>query len=423
MMDETTIPTDLTETESGLYYQGAHPLLTIDNIRSVMPRFDAMSIAEYDGEKLYHVGDKMRWNGSLWVCKKQCKGINPDNSDFNEDYNDDYGSIFWEEYDQLREYLMNAVNNGIATMANEFVTRKTLDRSGKSLFEHKYFFDATGRIRNRIPTAHCLVGYEIQPMKGMGVTTQIHKIGLQMSGANGVVRVYLFHSSMEDPVKVFDLRVMKNGGYQWFTISDTFLPYSGENGAGGTWYLCYHQDEMPDGMEAINISKDWSKEPCSGCNVGSVEDWRTMTKYIRVSPFRVGVGKSFYRNPKMFDIDAIQYTPQSCYGMNCEISIGCDLTDFMLAQRNIFASVLQKQVAYDMLKRIAFNPEVTVNRNQVNAGRFQDLIMELDGNTYTRSGGIRGDLKKAYDALELDTEGMDSACMACKRKGVRYTIA
>lgn len=417
------VPEDMTESESGLYFQGAHPLLTIDNIKSVMPRFDGSAIEDYDDEREYKAGDKMRYSGKMWRCIAPCKGKSPDYSDYSDDYGDDFGSYYWEEWSRVGEYLAKAVDNGVATMANEFVSRKTLDKASKGLFEHKCLFDATGRVKNRIANAHCLVGYEIQPMRGMGVSTQIHKIGLQMTGATGVVRVYLFHSSQEKPVRVMDVRVTKNGGYQWYAMNDLFMPYMGEYGVGGCWYLCYHQDEMPEDMEAVNISKDWSKEPCSGCNVGSVEDWRVMTKYIRVSPFRVAVPKTFTRKPEMFDVADVIYTPQSCYGMNCEISIGCDLTDFMISQKRMFANVLQKQVAYDMLRTIAFNPEVTVNRNQNNVAKQQDIILELDGNTYTRSGGIRGELKKAYDAIELDTEKMDSVCMACRRKGVRYTMA
>lgn len=419
--DDKAVPQDLMESESGLYYQAAHSLLTIDNIKSAMPKINT-DYEPYDSEKYYYVGDKMKWHDKAWKCMKDCKGINPDNSDWNEDYNDDFGSLFWEEYSPMREYLTRAVDNGVAAVANEFVTRKTLEQSSKSLFEHKCLFDTVGRIRNRITNTHNLVGYEIQPLKGAGVTTQIHKIGLQMNGGNGVVRIYLFHSSQSKPIKVFNLRVLKNSGYQWFPLQDCFLPYMGEHGVGGAWYLCYNQDDLPMDMEAVNISKDWSKEPCRGCNVGSIEDWRVMTKYIRVSPFRAYVDRDFAKNPTMFDNADIEYTPQRCYGMNCEISIGCDLTDFMLSQKGMFASVLQKQVAYNMLRDIAYNPYVNVNRNQNNVAR-QDIVMELDGNTYTRSGGIRSELKKAYDALELDTEGMDSACMACKRKGVRYTIA
>ena len=128
---------------------------------------------------------------------------------------------------------------------------------------------------------------EIIPVRAMGVTMQIHKIGLQMVGATGKIKMYLFHSSQEAPIKTFELDFTNtNGGFQWFDVKDLYLPYiSDGTDAGGAWFLCYNQDELPFGMEALNVSKDWSKEPCGTCNIGSIEVWRELTKYVQVSPF------------------------------------------------------------------------------------------------------------------------------------------
>jgi hypothetical protein len=53
------------------------------------------------------------------------------------------------------------------------------------------------------------------------VTAKIERIGLQMTGATGVVRVYLFHSSQVEPIAVQDLEFTKtNGGFQWFDMKD-----------------------------------------------------------------------------------------------------------------------------------------------------------------------------------------------------------
>jgi hypothetical protein len=57
-----------------------------------------------------------------------------------------------------------------------------------------------GRIRATQPNAHKLVGFEIIPVRAMGVTAQIHRVGLQMTGGTGIVKLYLFHSSQIDPV-------------------------------------------------------------------------------------------------------------------------------------------------------------------------------------------------------------------------------
>ena len=81
---------------------------------------------------------------------------------------------------------------------------------------------------------------------------------------------------------------------------------------------------------------------------------------------------------------------------------GCDLTDFIISQRQMFQTVIQRQVAAIGLRTLAMNPNVRVNRNQSNASRT-DILYELDGNTSgVRPGGLGYDLKKAYEALRLE---------------------
>lgn len=420
---DKAIRTPLLRSESGLYFNQAHPLLTLDNVRSILPDQSQMTIEEWDNETPYKVGKVVSLDGTQYICRIANTGNNPSSTDFNDDYNEDYGNAYWSVYDQLSEYLDKAIDSGITAMVANFTAKKTLNKESKSLLDHKCLFDVTGRAANRIATTHCLVGYEITPLRGMGVTTQIHRIGLQMTGADGVVPVYLFHSSQTDPVATFNLRVQKKDTYQWFSLTDIFMRYmDGTTNAGGSWYLCYWQDEMPEGMEAVNIVRDWSKDPCQSCGGGDTMMWRTMTRYMRVSPFRVGVDDDFAVSPYLPEISSIVYTPNYCYGMNMEISIGCDVTDFIISQKMMFANVLQKQVAYDLLRTIAYNPDSVVNRNQLNVSR-QDFLFELDGNSYTHSKGIRGELNTAYDALDLDTTNMDSACLACTKTGVKFKLA
>ena len=99
--------------------------------------------------------------------------------------------------------------------------------------------------------------------------------------------------------------------------------------------------------------------------------------------------------------------------------MGCDLTDFIIEQRGIFATVLQKQIAAIALRTMALNPSVRVNRNQSNVS-MQNILYELDGNTQGRQGGIGYELKKAYEALSLNTQGIDRICLSCNNHGVKY---
>lgn len=411
------IDDNLTQTESGLYFQGAHPLLTLDNMEAIMPDdwgiqypvWDALT--QWKQNKVVQYGNDTNGNKLFWKAKADNVGEEP-----TED------SLFWSKYNILSDFLERMTRNGIATAIQTFTQIKQLDKETRNLLERRTFFDGAGRIRATLQNNHKLVGFEIVPVRAMGVTAKIEKIGLQMTGGTGVVRMYLFHSSQIDPIKTFDLNfTVTNGGFQWFPLTDCYLPYiSDKNNAGGSWFLCYNQDELPAGMEAINVSKDWSREPCGTCNIGSVEVWRELTKYLQVTPFMYNAPETFAEYPELWDIAYTMYTRTQNYGLNCEITIGCDLTDFIISQRQIFQTVIQRQVAAIALRTLAMNPNVRVNRNQSNATRM-DILYELDGNTSgVRPGGLGYDLKKSYEALQIDTQGLDHICLACNNRGVRY---
>jgi hypothetical protein len=412
------IDSDLTRSESGLMFQGAHPLLTLDTMRAIMPDDWGYQYPEWNSRETYSAGTIVRYDLNGNDDELYWESIRDNNT------NEIPGEsvLFWKPYNILSDFLERVTRNGIATAIQTFTQIKQLDKETRNLLERRTFFDGAGRIRATLQNTHKLVGFEIVPVRALGVTAKIEKIGLQMTGGTGIVKMYLFHSSQIDPIKTFDLDFqVKNGGFQWFTLEDCFLPYiSKDNNSGGSWFLCYNQDELPQGMEAINVSKDWSREPCGTCNIGSVEVWRELTKYLQVTPFMYNAPETFAEYPELWDIAYTMYTNTQNYGLNCEITVGCDLTDFIISQRQIFQDVIQKQVAVIALRALAMNPNVRVNRYQSNATRT-DILYELDGNTSgVRPGGLGYQLKKAYEALKLDTQGLDRVCLSCNNRGVRY---
>lgn len=412
------IDSDLTRSESGLMFQGAHPLLTLDTMRAIMPDDWGYQYPEWNSRETYSAGTIVQYDLNGNDDELYWESIRDNNT------NEIPGEsvLFWKPYNILSDFLERVTRNGIATAIQTFTQIKQLDKETRNLLERRTFFDGAGRIRATLQNTHKLVGFEIVPVRALGVTAKIEKIGLQMTGGTGIVKMYLFHSSQIDPIKTFDLDFqVKNGGFQWFTLEDCFLPYiSKDNNSGGSWFLCYNQDELPQGMEAINVSKDWSREPCGTCNIGSVEVWRELTKYLQVTPFMYNAPETFAEYPELWDIAYTMYTNTQNYGLNCEITVGCDLTDFIISQRQIFQDVIQKQVAVIALRALAMNPNVRVNRYQSNATRT-DILYELDGNTSgVRPGGLGYQLKKAYEALKLDTQWLDRVCLSCNNRGVRY---
>ena len=424
---EHHIDGELCRSESGLTFQGAHPLVTLNNVRAIMPDDYLYQYPEWNAIVTYKVGKKVRHNGIVWIANHDNVGEEPVKSDFNQDFNNDFGGPSpWVIWNMESDFVRLMTINGINTAVQTFIQEKQLQQETRDLLERRTFFDGAARLAATIDPTEKIVGFEIVPVRAMGVTTKIERIGLQMVGATGTVKLYLFHSSQVAPMRVVELNFTNtNGGFQWFNLKDPlYLPYistTDENGndSGGAWFLCYNQNELPFGMQALNVSKDWSVEPCQTCLGGSIESWRQLTKYLQVSPFSIHAPADFEQFPEMFDIAKLGYTNTMNYGMNAEITVGCDLTDFIISQRAIFASVIQKQVAATVLRTIAMNPDVRVNRNQVNVTR-DELLYELDGAPTGRASGLGYELKQAYRALSLDTRNLDRICLQCNNHGVKY---
>ena len=416
---DTALPDDIAPvlgfSESGLYFNGAHPLVTTANIEAVMPENFGMGYAPYNPIRTYERGDIVTFEGAVWFALGRMRGIAPGTSaDFNMDYNDDF-AVGWMRYSSVSAYLQKLTDDGIAKVVTTFIERKKLARETRSLVSRRTLFDGAGRIANSTDNEGRLVGIEVLPVRAMGVTTKIERIGLQFTrSADITVRIY--HSSQVFPVYEKTLHYDGNGSFRWFVLDDVYLPYLGDDHAGGSWYVTYRQDELPLGCYGINVSKDWSREPCGTCNVGSVQVWREVTRYAAYSPFFVE-GKELNADNAIWDIAQNTYTNTLNYGLNLEVSVGCDLTDVLVSQREMFASVLQKQVAADVLALLMNNPNVRVNRNQTNASRL-DIAYDLNGQD--GHGGLGRDLRRAYDALEVETKGLDRVCLCNHTGGVRY---
>ena len=412
--ERNKIEDDLTRSDSGLTFQGAHPLMTLDNIRSIMPEDFALQYPEWNADMMYWQNFKVRYEGKVYRAWQEMNvpvGTLPTNTQY------------WVEFNPLSDFCLKLQEDGIKQAIQTFIQVKQLRSETKTLLEHRALFDGAGRLKDTIDNRHRIVGFEITPVRSMGVTTRIDGIGLQMTGAVGKVRMYLFHSSQSEPIDSFDLEFTKeNGGFQWFGLDELYFNYFfGDNNAGGSWYLCYNQDELPIGMQAVNTTRDWSKEPCGTCmGYRDLNAWREITKYLQVSPFCTRVEDGFTENPQMWDISQNIYTNTQNYGLNCIVSVECDLAPFVWLQRMMFANVIQKQVAATALRTMAMNPDVRVNRNQSNASKM-DILYELDGNTSgQRPNGLGYELKKAYEALSLDTSGIDRICLTCNNGGVKY---
>ena len=412
----------LTVSESGLYFQQIHPLLTLQNMSCIAPDFKNIDFEEYSTENYYRKGKIIKYNSLLYKALQDSIGKQPDAE-----------IEYWVETNLFSEWLENKTKASIQKAISRYCNEKIAQGTYKTLCENKILFDGTGRLVDTIKNKKNLVGFEIVPVRAKGVTTKINKIGLQFTEP-GEYTLYLMHSSMDAPVKIIKLTKLRKNSVEWFSFDDIYLPYQSEdNGAGGSWYLCYFQSELPEGSQAIKKDKDWSKEPCSACSRSEYLSWVAWSKYIEIHPFFVNeelvdavnfssdFNSDFAKQVvHLWDIENNQYTYNTNYGLNLEITVGCDITDFIIEQRALFQDIIAKQVAIDMLREFAYNANVRTNRHSINASR-PDILYEIDGDSSSmKKSGLSYQLDIAFNAIKISANGIDRICLPCKNNGIKY---
>lgn len=401
----------LTVSESGLYFQQIHPLLTLQNMSCIAPDFNNITFPEYNSEKEYSKGNVVDYQGTQYKALQKAQGKQPD-----------IESEYWVETNLFSEWLESKTKASIQKAIARYCNEKTVEGTNKPLCESRTLFDGTGRLVDTVKNKKNLVGFEIIPVRAKGVTTKINKICLQFTKA-GEYTLYLMHSSMDAPVKIIKLNKIRDNSAEWFTVDDLYLPYQSEyNDAGGSWYLCYFQSELPEGSQAIRKDKDWSKEPCGSCSRRELITWMAWSKYLEIHPFFVNeeLINTEDESLHLWDVENNQYTYDNNYGLNLEVTVSCDITDFIVEQRMMFQDVISKQVAVDMLREFAYNSNVRTNRHSINASRL-DILYEVDGDSSSmKKSGLSYQLDMAFKAIKLSTSGIDRVCLPCRNNGIKY---
>lgn len=406
-VSDFVIADSLTTSEIDQFYQDVHPLMTLDNVKSIAPDFENITYPTWLIDIQYRIGDRVTFQSNYYRAITDNFGSRPDTNPSD-----------WERFDAFSEWLENKTTASISKVFRNFWDAKMADKKGKNLLESKPLFDGAGRLVDVISNDEKLVGLELVPIRATGVTVKLEKIGLQFTEA-GEVTMYLMHSSRKAILQTITFTRTREGGMEWFTpTTDIYLPYlSSDIDSGGSWYLVYKQSELPGTSQAINKNKDWSQRPCASCNYAEIAAWNIWSKYLEVHPFKV----SEFDDPlTMWDISKNLYTYNSNYGINLQLTIQCDLTDVFIEQKKAFQNVIGLQMGVDMLREFAYNPNFNIGREQQNFSR-QEILYEIDGDSrgYKKSG-LQYELDQAMKAVDIDTTQLSRVCLPCGNKGVKY---
>lgn len=394
---------EMVASESGMFYQDEHPMLTLQNLESIMPDYSLVNYPAWDIANNYKADEIVKNGGLNYKAKRDNVGLIP-----GDNLEDD-----WKVFNPFSEWLRTKTEAGMLDLIVNYLEKKEINKTAKTIIERKALFDGIGKKDNTIPNKSRRAGFEIVASRSIGLTTRLDRIGLQRTTV-GDVTIQLHHSSKESPLKTLILSFTKPNSIEWFDLKWD-LPYvSDDTDSGGAYYISYKQSETTG--FAIKKDKEWNEAPCESCvSKTELNTWKAYSQFLEFHPFTVPEDEG----EDLWDITDNRYEYSSNQGLNLQISLYCDYTDFFTQQRDLFKSALRKQVAINLLRELAYNSNSRINQSESTIKKEQ-LIYEIDGDSRGRNTGMSKKYEQSIDAISLNTEGLNRFCMPCKGNGIRY---
>ena len=399
------LSSSLKTTESGLYYNDVHPLISVENLDAIAPNYDAMVASDYAAGTTYAKDALVRYNAVTYISLVAAnKGNTPSTA-----------TTYW--LPMISTYIESLTKASIVNMLYHFIDRKSLHSATKSIMEDIRLFDGEGSTTSTVIGQSRFVGYEFKVKDYAGLQLAIKRIGGQFTQTQSGLTIYLFHSSQNTAVATYSLTTTKTYTMEWFAptsaIEMNFYKYS-KNDAGGAWYLGYFEDDVTG--QAIQRDVDLTVEPCGTCfkDTYNLLSYRLRNRYFKFNPISISSG--FLNGTNLPDMDGVTYETQN-FGLNLAITVTCDLTDFFVDNRKYFTRLLQKQVAYDVIKAIAFSTRM----DGISKTIKNDAYLEIKGDpSKNYKSGLEYELEKEYDAVSLGINDLNTPCMGKEtRRGIR----
>lgn len=313
-------------------------------------------------------------------------------------------SAKWQLMGIYLNWLKGIRKEAIRKVVKDAYTAKKDMGVARELLGNMMLFEGAGNYQDTIVSEGYFVGLEIQLSNQNGMSVILEKIALQLS-ASKQLNIYLWHSNNPDPIATILLDYTGAYNVQWLDGQSTAL-YSRDlanNLDNGLYYLGYYQDDLGL-VQAIKKRFNFGSIPCGSCSNYNKRAYQKYSKYVTFKAIKV-------KNPpaglKLWDVDDVVYEPDNNWGLNLQISAGCDITNYLIERKSVFEDSIKLQVEHDLLLEIANSTRTNVLKEQIIDKARGALQPEHLGGE-----GIPGKLRKSKDALGLEIADIEkNFCM------------
>ncbi len=399
-----TISDDLKSSESGIYVNDIHSLITVENIYNCIVNTGTITLpSDWSIGTAYTVGQRVVSGGLIYLALQA--GTNNAVSD----------ATYWQNMgNPLSMYLQDKMNQSGVKLANAIYIQKNLNQQAKSILPDTMLYGGNGNIRNTITGQGRFVGFRIK-LKDLDLAMIITKIGLQFNAAVTDFPIYLYNSSQSAPVKIWNVTTTSAFSFQWATLTKQIMSFlSDTTNVGTDFYLGYYETDL-NGVMAINNEYTFTQNLCGPCNPVNYQLRKTWGEFIDITPFQV-VSENLNADRTLWNVTQNGYTGGMYdnymdginWGINLLASVYCDTTDFFCRNKHGLSNAIAFQTAVSILQDMAFSA-----RDNQQMLPLQQLANYALNNQDNNTAGLNAQMTKQIQQLDFNYAGSNPKCLPC----------
>lgn len=382
-----------------------HALINAENLDMCARNYGKYVFTSYGPVTPYAVGDRVTDSAINYECIQAGTGFTPASN-----------PLYWKVLNLLDLFLQDVFANAAEDVVNEVFNKKRLNGQTKTLLASHELYSGAGNMNDLIINEGALVGLQIKLLQNQNIRTVINRIGLQLSATQAEVKLYLFHSSQSEKLATITFAQTKAISFEWHTVNTVLNYDSAGHEPGGAFFLMYAQDELTG--QAIKKKHSFHVPPCGWCDAYNVDSFNRYSRYLQINSIRVTAANrsSTGAGLNLWDIEKTEFTSDNNWGLNLALTVRCDLTDFLVREKDSFKYAFRDTVTKKLLEVMANSTRVNGTEAKVPTLARNELMA-----TYAGGMGFMKQYEEQMKAVDIEIADLDETCMPCAKKGgIRY---
>lgn len=317
----------------------------------------------------------------------------------------------------LDDFLTNIRSAAISKTINDLVTKKSMAKTSKTILSNLQIFDSASSIRNVESKNNRFVGWIVRPYKFEYLKHAFKQIGVQFLEADEF-NLYIYHSSKTAPIQVIPISYTNPRELQWIDL-DTQIELSYED--GGYYYIGYYEDDLAPSNNAIFKEHYLDRRPCGGCNPLNFSSYTQFSSYFKIlTGFVTNADSTVLNAPDVKDIQfqnnrnyglnfkvtsycditdfLVEYKNLITYALLDRVAIDLLRYAEMSPSRN--------NVVTDTISRESY---IAINGN-------------VSENGLIKVRGLIHDYEDKIKSLSFETSRLEPVCLPCNTRGIRWGV-